>query len=207
MRLIWTWLLVAALVAPASGLAAQTPSDPLPSLAGQFLVAEDSMGDPRFRETVIFMVRHDHRGAMGVVINRPLGELSLRELLRGLGGDGADGENEEVSGSARVHYGGPVEPALGFVLHTAERLFAGSQRVGEHIAVTDQPEILRAIGRGAPPRRHLLVLGYAGWAPGQLEAEMARDDWFTLPFDETLLFGSEHATKWRRAQTMRAIEL
>ena len=147
--LICLWLVLAGLLACAPAHGEGPAIDQTASLAGQFLVAEDSMTDPRFAQSVVYMVRHDHQGAMGMVINRPLGELPLRELLRVPGGD-----PEGVTGSTLVHAGGPVEPQLGFVIHTAERLYKKSLRVGERIAVTSQPEILRAIGRGDPPRRH-----------------------------------------------------
>src|SRR5205085_101725 len=122
--------------------------------------------DPRFVRTVIYVLRHDADGAMGLVVNRPLADMPAAEMLARFGIP-----DDKVSGTVRVHYGGPVEPGRGFVLHTADHMAAGSQMVADGVAFTGSPEMLKLIARGAGPRRSLLVLGYAGWAPGQLEGE------------------------------------
>ena len=172
------------------------------SLAGQLLVATDELRDPRFVRTVVFMVRHDAGGAMGLVVNRPLGEVPLAALLERLGMEG-----KAVGGEMRVHYGGPVEATRGFVLHTSEYVTEGTQVVRDGIAITAQPEIFRAIGSGAGPRRALFALGYAGWAPGQLEAEIAGGAWITVPADEALVFDENYEKKWNRAMARRRIDL
>lgn len=171
-------------------------------LAGQFLVATDELQDPRFVRTVVYMVRHDANGAMGFIVNRPMGEAPLSELLERLGMDG-----KGVNGVIRVHFGGPVEPALGFVLHTAEYRIAGTQVVKDGIAMTSRPEILRAIGSGTGPRKSLFALGYAGWAPGQLEAEIKAGAWVVVPADEGLVFDENYQKKWERAMARRTINL
>ncbi len=188
-----------ALAAPgaldASGQAAR-------GLAGQFLVATDQMPDPRFSRTVIYMVRHDDTGALGVVVNRPLGDMRLADVLERFGLEG-----QAASGSIRVHYGGPVDPGRGLVLHTADYAGAGSQVIEDGIAVTTHAEILDAIAHGKGPRRSLLVLGYAGWAPGQLEGEIGRGGWISVVADEALLFDGDHERKWERAMARRRIDL
>ncbi len=171
-------------------------------LTGQLLVATDELRDPRFVRTVVFMVRHDAGGAMGLVVNRPLGEVPLAALLERLGMEG-----KAVGGEMRVHYGGPVEATRGFVLHTSEYVTEGTQVVDDGIAITAQPEIFRAIGSGAGPRRALFALGYAGWAPGQLEAEIAGGAWITVPADEALVFDENSEKKWNRAMARRRIDL
>ena len=172
------------------------------SFTGQFLVATDELNDPRFIRTVVYMVHHDAGGAMGLVVNRPMGEASLEELLGGLGLDG-----KGVSGQILIHYGGPVEPGQGFVLHTADYKIEGTQLVKEGIAVTSQPEILRAIGTRSGPRRTLFALGYAGWASGQLEAEIKAGAWVVVPADEALLFDDNAEKKWERTMARRTINL
>lgn len=172
------------------------------SLAGQLLVATTELDDPRFIRTVIYMVRHDAGGAMGLVVNRPMGEVPIAHLLERLGMDG-----KGVGGEMRVHYGGPVEPTRGFVLHTTDYATEGTQVVDDRIALTYQPEILRAIGGGTGPRRTLLTLGYAGWAPGQLETEIAAGSWVSVPADEALVFDDNHLRKWERAMARRMINL
>ncbi|PYM20407.1 MAG: hypothetical protein DMD81_02010 [Candidatus Rokuibacteriota bacterium] len=146
-----------------------TPAAPsaLPApttLAGQLLVALDDLRDPRFFHTVILMIRHGRDGAMGLVVNRPLGEVPATELLASLGM-----QDDAARGNIRVHYGGPVEPGRGFVLHTTDRMVAASQRVADGVALTVAPEMLHALARRTGPRRSLFIVGYAGWAPGQLE--------------------------------------
>ncbi len=172
------------------------------SIAGQFLVATDELHDPRFVRTVVYMIQHDARGAMGLVVNRPMGGIPLADLLDRLGLEG-----KGVNGEIRVHYGGPVEPSRGFVLHTNDYVTQSTEVVKDGIAVTFQPEILRAIGAGAGPRRTLLALGYAGWAPGQLEAELEAGAWVLVPADEALLFDDNYEKKWARAMARRVIQL
>ena len=172
------------------------------NLAGQLLVATNELRDPRFVRTVVFMVRHDAGGAMGLVVNRPVGEVPLADLLNRLGIEGRG-----VGGEIRLHYGGPVEPNRGFVLHTADYAVAGTQVIQNGIALTLQPEILHAIGAGTGPRRSLFTLGYAGWAPGQLEAEIAAGAWITVPADAGLVFDERSDKKWERAMARRTIEL
>ncbi len=172
------------------------------SLAGLLLVARTELQDPRFSRTVVYMVHHDAGGAMGLIVNRPIGEASLSALLERLGGDG-----QGVTGEIRVHFGGPVEPARGFVLHTADYHIEGTQVVKDGIAVTARPEILRAIGTGTGPRKSLFALGYAGWASGQLEAELKAGDWEIVPADEALVFDETDEKKWERAMARRTIQL
>jgi putative transcriptional regulator len=175
------------------------------SLAGQFLVATDTLRDPRFARTVIYMVRHDAAGAMGLVVNRPLQDIPLAPLLRKFGLD-----ERGVTGSVRAHYGGPVEIGQGFILHTAEYATQGTERVTGDIAMTPQPGVLTAlsdIARGGGPRKSLFAVGYAGWAPGQLESEIEQGAWITVPADEALLFDDDAARKWDRATARRRITI
>ncbi len=171
-------------------------------LAGQLLVATEKMPDPRFAETVIYMVEHNASGAMGLVVNRPLGEVPFTDLLEGLGL-----ENEGVSGNVRVHYGGPVEERRGFVLHSPDYTDEGTKVIDASVALTSKPEIVRAIAGGVGPRQSLVVFGFAGWGPGQLESEMMRGDWITVPADEALVFSDDYEDKWRRALDRRSIDL
>ncbi len=175
------------------------------SLAGQFLVATDTLRDPRFARTVIYMVRHDATGAMGLVVNRPVRDMPLAPLLRKFGLDEGG-----ITGSVRAHYGGPVEIGQGFILHTAEYATQGTERVAGDIAMTPAPGVLTAlsdIARGAGPRKSLFAVGYAGWAPGQLEGEIEQGTWITVPADEALLFDEDSARKWDRAMARRRITI
>ncbi|MFQ5828603.1 MAG: YqgE/AlgH family protein [Candidatus Methylomirabilia bacterium] len=194
-------LLILAVVAPS---AAEAPKvqPAAGSLAGQLLVATPKMPDPRFAQTVIYMVRHDATGAMGLIVNRPIRDVPLAHLLERLGM-----ESDGVSGSIRVHYGGPVAGKRGFMLHSADYVGKGTTIVHGGVALTDQPDILTAIAAGTGPHHSLFAVGYAGWSPGQLEAEMGAGHWVTAPADEALLFEGDYRGKWQRAMDRRIIRL
>jgi putative transcriptional regulator len=196
-------LAIGLLVRPAGTASQNGATPPQPGgLAGQFLVAAEEMGDPRFARTVILMIRDDATGAMGLVVNRPVGAAPIARLLEGIGMDGAG-----VRGDVRLHYGGPVEPQQGLTLHTTEFSIEGTLRVTGGIAVTGNPEILREIGMGRGPKRYLVALGYAGWAPGQLQGEMKAGAWVAVPADEALTFDENYDTKWQRAMARRQVVL
>jgi putative transcriptional regulator len=198
--------MLAALTAPAAlfGAAPPATSDPPQGrfLNGQLLVATSDMRDPRFRETVILMVRHSKDGAMGLVINRPAGDQRLSRILQDLGDDGAG-----ATGSLPIYVGGPVQPELGFILHTTDYRRAGIIDVTGDIAVTATREIVRDIAAGAGPKKFMLIFGYAGWGPGQLEGELSRNSWYTAPLDLPLVFDLDRDRVWERAVERRTRDL
>lgn len=163
-------------------------------LSGQMLVAMPSMLDPRFAQSVIYLCAHSPDGAMGLVVNKPVENLSFDDLLRQLA-------IEPVPPARRIQVqaGGPVEQVRGFVLHTADWVQEGSLRVNDLMALTASIDVLREIARGGGPRRGLLALGYAGWGPGQLDREISENAWLSVPPDEALIFGDDYAAKWRAA--------
>jgi len=194
----------------ASGRAVPSLGENGGSLAGRLLVASENMGDPRFRNTVIYMVEHNGGGAMGLIVNKPFGAVPLERLFDYLSLDRAPKkglDTAEAAGEIEVYYGGPVEPERVFLLHSAEVMVAGSIVVGEGIAMTTKAEMLHEIARGEGPERSLFALGYSGWAPRQLESELARDDWFTIPFDPALVFAADPARSWERATARRSLDL
>ena len=172
------------------------------SLAGQLLIAAPTIGDPRFAHTVILMVRHDKEGALGIVINRPVGERSIAALLEATGHD-----NAEVTGILRVFAGGPVQPELGFVVHSAEYHRAETVGVDGRVAMTASRQVLLDIGHNEGPKKSLFALGYAGWGPGQLEDELARHNWFTTPEEPKLVFDDDRGNLWEDAMARRTREL
>ena len=172
------------------------------SLAGQLLIAAPTIGDPRFAHTVILMVRHDKEGAFGIVINRPVGERSIAALLEATGHDDAD-----VAGIVRVFAGGPVQPELGFVLHSAEYRRAETVDVDGRVAMTASRQVLLDIGHSQGPEKSLFALGYAGWGPGQLEDELAHRNWFTTPEEPKLVFDDDREKLWEDAMARRTREL
>jgi putative transcriptional regulator len=169
---------------------------------GQLLVATPEMVDPRFAESVIYMVRHDRDGAMGLVINRPMARGPIKDLLKGFGI-----ESEEAKGEIIIHYGGPVGSDTGYVLHSDDVMLDDSRRVKNSIAVSGNAKLIEEIARGNGPRLSLVVLGYAGWAPGQLEGELAAGAWHVVPADNELVFGEKADEKWRKAMDRRQIPL
>ena len=175
---------------------------PVDNLTGQFLVATDELRDPRFVRTVVYVIRHGDAGAMGLVVNRPVGSGPITEVLKQLHLD-----TSGVRGDIQVYYGGPVEPGLGFILHTNDYRISNTIPILGGIALTADPKILGDIGRGAGPRRCLFAMGYAGWSPGQLEGEIAAGHWEIVPADEPLLFDAADDTKWERAMARRTLRL
>ena len=184
------------------GLAAPTEGTWDDSLAGRLLVATEKMGDPRFQKTVIYMIEHNRDGAMGLVINVPMGAVPAAKLFNRLGLDG-----DSLEGEIEVYFGGPVDPERGFLLHSADVLLEGSVRVDERVALTARPEMLLAIVRGDGPAQSVFTLGYTGWGPGQLESELARDDWFVIPADMSLVFAPDPTKSWERAAARRGFDL
>lgn len=199
-----TLLAVLALLVRPAGTASQNGSTPPArgGLAGQLLVAAEEMSDPRFVQTVILVIRHDATGAMGLVVNRPMGEVPSAKLIEGIGLDATG-----ATGDIRVHYGGPVERRQVLTLHTTDYAIEGTVRVTGNLAITGNPEIVRAIGRGKGPTRHVVVLGYAGWAPGQLEGEMKAGGWIAVPADAAIVLDDKYDTKWERAMARRQLDI
>ncbi len=163
-------------------------------LAGQLLVAMPGMSDPRFARSVICLCAHSAEGAMGLVLNQPLDNLTFDQLLGQLGLDPVPPARR-----IRLTQGGPVEGSRGFVLHTADWETEGSLEVMPGLALTANVEILKAIAEGGGPREGLLALGYAGWGPGQLDSELQQNAWLSVPADEALLFEGAPDQLWRRA--------
>lgn len=188
----------------AAPIAAQPPGEAQDGehLTGQLLVATPDMPDPRFAKTVIFMVKHDDGGAMGLVVNRVVAAGPIADLLKGFGVDG-----EGIRGNIRVLYGGPVQPYFGFVLHSTDYVNDATMVVNRAYALTSELEILRDISDGDGPRQSLFAMGYAGWGPGQLENEIARTDWYVAPAEPDILFDDDFDTKWERAIALSGLDL
>ena len=196
--------MVLLLAAPWTAGPAGAPGPPAPpaTLSGQLLVALPTLSDPRFTRTVIYMVKHDGRGATGLILNRPLGDVPIAVLLKQTGLPDAG-----ATGSVKLHVGGPVEPTRISVLHSDDYKGPETTLLPGGIAVTSQSDILEAIAAGKGPRRAHFNVGYAGWGPGQLEAELRDGSWVTVPSDDAILFDGAYETKWDRAMAKRRISL
>jgi putative transcriptional regulator len=199
-------LLAIALAWPATLLYAQTPMPSTEadatSLAGQLLVASPEMGDDRFAETVILVVRHGKDGAFGIVINRPVEDHPIAELLKSMGQS-----DDGVEGSLPIFAGGPVQEEVGFVLHSAEYHREGTIAVTDRVSLTSNAAVLRDIGHHHGPNKVLIAFGYAGWSPGQLERELAQHAWATTAADPALVFDADRSQVWDLAWARRSINL
>jgi putative transcriptional regulator len=173
------------------------------SFAGKLLVADTSMPDPRFAQSVIYLVRHNEDGAFGLIINKPLTKLPLEKLLSQL----ELGETETAA-ELELYFGGPVQDDLGFVLHSRDFATAkGTMTIGDGFSVSGVRQVLRAIAKQKGPEKALFTVGYAGWAPDQLEGELERGDWHVIDADEALVFDLPVAKKWPSAHDRRSLKL
>ena len=171
-------------------------------LDGKLLLAMPGMGDPRFEKTVILVCAHSEDGAMGLIINKPAPDLSFTSLLDQLNIPRA-GQGRDI----HVHYGGPVERGRGFVLHSRDyRGGSATMEIDGTFGMTATLDILEALAQGDGPAHALLALGYSGWGPGQLESEIARNDWLTATPTQALIFGSDQAGKWGAALRIMGID-
>jgi putative transcriptional regulator len=172
------------------------------SLKGQFLVAMPSMGDDRFRETVIYLVGHGDEGAMGLVVNQSLDDMRFADILEEL----KLGDKDEIIRlpepvrNRQVLRGGPVQKSRGFVLHSPDYFRQeNSYPVSEEVCLTATLDILKAIAFKNAPADALFALGYCGWSPGQLEGELKGNGWLTVPFSRDLLFETPIADRYDAA--------
>ena len=171
-------------------------------LTGKLLVAMPGLKDPRFDHSVILICSHGDEGAMGLILNKPLRELDFPDLLDQL----------DIARSAAILpvpclYGGPVERGRGFVLHHSDHTpTEGRLYVTGGYSVTTSRDILVDLAQGRGPKEAMLALGYAGWGPGQLEGEIARNDWLTVDADHDLVFSAATPAKWGRALAVLGID-
>ncbi len=171
------------------------------SLQDYFLIATPRMPDPRFAETVIYICAHNDEGAMGLVINQPLPNVSLADLLVGT----------ELPLPATplppMYVGGPVEPTSAFFLVTSEYTPRAYLDVSSTVRLTRDPEILQDISRDLGPRQYIAALGYSGWAAGQLERELSVDGWLTVPAEDEIIFNTPDDQKWKQAALKFGIDI
>ncbi len=184
-------------------LSAESPPPIDSSLTGQLLVAAPEMDDPRFSHTVILVVQHDAaQGALGLAINQPVGEKTVAELLTAIGEDPGDAQ-----GTIALFAGGPLAPSMGFVVHSGEYRLATTIMLDNDLAVTSTSWVLHDIGAGKGPRKRMMMLGYAGWAPGQLEAELSGRVWVLAADATDLVFDMDRAKVWNAAFERRMVPL
>lgn len=176
-----------------------------PSTAGRLLVASPTMPSNFFSETVVLMLCHDADGAFGLIVNRPSGKAKLADAFKLFGREAT--ELPDPQPVLDVHNGGPVEPRRLFLLHSADIETDSALSVDGRFALSAPEALLEAIGKGQGPRQRLLVFGYSGWGPNQLEGEIARGDWVVVDADDEAVFGPANDRKWKRLIGKRGIDL
>jgi len=186
-----------AMVMPAAMLHAALPTAPeisgRTSLAGELLIASPSLRDP-FDHAVILVAQHDRNGALGIVINRPLASRPIAAVLAALGAEAAG-----VTDSVPIFLGGPVSPNTAFALHSADYRRPHTIDIDGKVALSDAVEVLRDIGTGHRPKQSLFAFGYAGWAPQQLDDELAHGAWVAASENPALVFDTDRAKVWTDA--------
>lgn len=170
------------------------------SLTNHFLIAMPGLQDPNFARTVTYVCEHTDQGAMGIVINRPLG-VRLGELLTQLDIATLDSGVRETP----VYQGGPVQTDRGFVLHTAGPAFDSTLSITPDISVTTSRDVLEAIATGEGPEQTLIALGYAGWGSGQLEQEMVANAWLSGPASNEIIFRMPSGARWMAAAQLLGV--
>jgi putative transcriptional regulator len=178
-------------------------------LDGHFLIAMPGMADERFARAVIYLCAHSAEGAMGITINRAASQITFRDLLVQLEiiPEGPEIRLPEPVDRMTVHRGGPVETGRGFVLHSADYFIENSTLpIDENVSLTATLEILKAIAAGKGPMNSLLALGYAGWAPGQLEGEIQANGWLHGPARPDVIFDTAIDDRYERALAMIGID-
>lgn len=173
---------------------------------GHFLISMPGMADPRFERCVIYLCTHSSAGAMGLIINKQLEDITFDEIRRQLVDEDWDENKVDPNLNVPVYLGGPVERGRGFVLHTTDYNLEASLNVNDKINLTASIEIIEAIAGSSGPEKYLLALGYAGWGEGQLEAEMAENSWLTCEATPEILFESNPMVKYDRALALMGVD-
>ena len=172
----------------------------LNSLANNLLVAMPSLADGHFAQSVTLVCEHSDKGALGIVLNKPL-EMKLGDVLAQMKLDAAQPGTAEQP----VLRGGPVHTDRGFVLHRPGGAWDSTHKISEQVQVTTSRDVLAAIARGEGPRNAFVALGYAGWEPGQLEQEILDNAWLSLPVNEQLIYEVPFEQRWQAAWQMLGV--
>lgn len=171
-------------------------------LRHHFLLAMPGSADPFFANSLAYLIEHDERGAMGVVVNHP-SPLCLADVAGQLGVT----QCAPAAAGLRIHIGGPVDTNRGFILHSADRQWADTVPLDGELCLSTSRDALVDIAQGEGPQHCLLILGYSGWSAGQLESELAENAWLSLPADEQILFGVPPEARARQAASCLGIDI
>jgi len=172
------------------------------NLSRQFLIAMPAMADPIFAKSLVFVCDHNDQGAMGVIVNRPLG-MNMRTLFQQVD---IELRREDVA-EQEVYFGGPVQTDRGFVLHQPLGNWQSTLAVEDELGLTTSKDVLLAMGEGGGPDRMFISLGYAGWEAGQLESELGQNAWLTVDADIEVIFGLPSEQRYEAALGLLGIDM
>ena len=172
------------------------------SFENQLLIAMPSLDDSYFNKTVTYICEHNDEGAMGLIINLPI-NVTLNELLLQID----EGKIEVPELDQQVLTGGPVSQDRGFVLHSTQSGWTSSLALSDDVMITTSKDILMALGTENAPKQFMVTLGYAGWGPGQLEAELKANSWLTIDADSDILFNTPIEQRWQKATEKLGIDI
>ena len=170
---------------------------------GSLLVSTPGMLDPRFSRSVIYLISHNEKGAMGFIINKPIDDIQLSDIIE------TENLNKNIAFQKKntVFFGGPVEFKSGFLLHSTEyEIKNTSLKIDDNFCLTNDTKALSDIFEGNGPVSSLFMLGYAGWYPGQLEKEIKEDSWLVVNADPELVFSKSHSEKYNLSLKLLGIE-
>ncbi|HJP10034.1 MAG TPA: YqgE/AlgH family protein [Arenicellales bacterium] len=178
--------------------------DTYPGLVNQFLIAMPELQDPNFSRTVTLICQHDANGALGVVINRPMEQLTLQDILDQF--DLSSPASDSPIG-APVYLGGPVQQQLGLVLHEGIGEWGSTLKISDELGLTSSRDILESMSTAQGPNHALLTLGYAGWGAGQLEDEIQDNAWLSVEADCEIIFRTPPKERWQAAAAKIGVDI
>ena len=167
------------------------------SLQDHLLIAMPNLDDPYFNRSVIYICEHDDKGAMGIIINQPIAQFGVNQLLEKL--QYPVTTNNENNLNKQVFNGGPGEQERGFILHTPQTTWSGSLQLSDDVMITTSKDILEVLGTQAAPQNYLIALGFSAWSPGQLEQELVDNSWLTIQADSKILYNTAVEHRWIQA--------
>jgi putative transcriptional regulator len=174
------------------------------NLANHLLIATLQQEDGPFMQGVVYVCQHDEDGAMGILLNQPLGQTKFKDILTHM----KINTHQDDRAEPIILAGGPIKPDHGFVVHSPIGQWKASMTVTSDIAITTSKDILLAMtaGGGNPPQKAFIALGYAGWSPGQLEEELLDNDWLAIPASDALVFDTDPKQLWKKAMNVSGVK-
>jgi len=179
-----------------------TPNGTGDNLTGHFLIAMPSLNDGIFNKAVTYICEHDESGSFGIIINQQT-NITLEQIADEMKIETSDNYNYNKP----VYMGGPVDQGRGFILHRPSGEWKSSLKVNDKVALTTSKDILKALVHNEGPKDCIVALGYAGWAAGQLDEEIASNTWLSCPAGEQIIFDTPTEERWKAAANLIGIDL